>query len=999
MDSPAVRAQVERRPRRRLERALIVSVGAVLVVGALLWALPEIIRRVALDQIPRHTDRAVAIEDIDLNVFTGRVRITNLRLAERQGAQAFVELERLDARLAATALLRSDVRLTEVALVAPSVRVIRTEPGEFNFSDLLQLAAAAWPPAGSDAGPSRWTVTVDRLTISNGAVLARDEAVAPPAEWEIRDLRVDAGDLTTRVGAAPGWGTMQARIDEATLDVTAETLRLAPLAAVVTVALDGFELRRLGPYIARGGSPYRLKGGRLGMALTATVDHVGEELAKAALSGTVNVEREAVARTEQDDPFLDIARVDVTVKEADAITRSLTVGSVAIEGAALRARRDARGVIDLMDMFRTNGPAALAPGAGAPAPPVPRRLFPVLGALAPGFEQILVERVTLGPSTVTWVDEAVTPTTTLALTGMQATLTDLTWPSRGPAILALSTGLPGGGTFRAQGPVVPQPFDADLAFTMRNAPVQPYQAYIPIRGQLRGRYSGDGRHRIALRDGRMVLASKGNGWAEGVEIRVPGASRPAISVERMDLVGIDFDWPTHARVARASFRRPRVEIVREADRSFDVAKLFTAPDVPGAEREARASPQPAALPRTERRKGLLETMRLDFEEIRVEDGFVRFLDRTTQPAFSKDLSRLTVAVDDLSNRPDERARLAVQSIVGGDSTLDVQGELGAIGSPAFVDLVGELGSLQLASFNPYAEAAIGWMIKQGELQYKVRFVLDGDALQATNEFVLGQLQVAPAGGADQIKQRIGLPLDYIVALAKDGNGEIRATVPVAGSISDPTFDMRATIAASIRKAVANLVQAPFRTISRLVRRGNARIERGDGGIEVPTVDPVTFAAGSSVIAPDMEQHLLRVADVLRRSPFVNLALAPAPGAADVEALRPQALAARLRAFQEERGLPDGPGVVATYFAERFPNVKPPATAEEQLALLREREPAPEHLLADLARRRVDVARERLVSVEGIPAERLEIGEPRPDPAPLPADAAGRVEFAVVAGGE
>ncbi len=145
--------------RRLLERALGVGFGVVLVVGALLWALPEIVRRVALDQIPRRTGRAVAIEDIDLNVFTRRLRIKNLRLAERQGTQGFVELERLEIRLAATALLRSEVRLAELTLVAPSVRVIRTGPGEFNFSDLLS-------PARSDTAPSRWTVTVDRLTIS-----------------------------------------------------------------------------------------------------------------------------------------------------------------------------------------------------------------------------------------------------------------------------------------------------------------------------------------------------------------------------------------------------------------------------------------------------------------------------------------------------------------------------------------------------------------------------------------------------------------------------------------------------------------------------------------------------------------------------------------------------------------------------------------------------------------------------------------------------------------
>jgi hypothetical protein len=382
-------------------------------------------------------------------------------------------------------------------------------------------------------------------------------------------------------------------------------------------------------------------------------------------------------------------------------------------------------------------------------------------------------------------------------------------------------------------------------------------------------------------------------------------------------------------------------------------------------------------------------MRFELEEIHVEDGFVRFLDRTTQPAFSKDLSRLTVRVDDLGNRPGERARLAAQSIVGGDSTLDVRGELGAIGSPASVDLVGELGGLEIASLNPYAEAATGWVFKQGDLQYKLRFTLDGDALEATNDLVLGQLQVAPAGGTDVVQQRLGLPLRLIVALAKDGRGEIRTTVPVTGSIRDPRFSFRETLWTSIRRAVANLVRSPFRAISRPFRAGDT--------VEVPEVEPVTFAAGSSVLAPDMEEHLLRVADVLRRAPFVNLTLAPAPSLADVEALQGQALTARLRAFQQERGLPEGPGVLTSYFAEQLPGVAPPPTVAQQLAMLREREPVPDALLGDLARRRTDVTRERLVAVEGIPADRLELGESRPDAAPLPADNAGRVELTVVAG--
>lgn len=107
--------------------------------------------------------------------------------------------------------------------------------------------------------------------------------------------------------------------------------------------------------------------------------------------------------------------------------------------------------------------------------------------------------------------------------------------------------------------------------------------------------------------------------------------------------------------------------------------------------------------------------------------------------------------------------------------------------------------------------------------------------------------------------------------------------------------------------------------------------------------------------------------------------------------------AKLPAYQAEHGLSNGSGVVAAYFAERFPQTQLPATVEKQLALLREGEPTPQGPLSDLSRRRVDATRERLTSVEGIPAERFAIGAPKSDAATP--EGGGRVEIAVIAGDE
>ena len=317
---------------------------------------------------------------------------------------------------------------------------------------------------------------------------------------------------------------------------------------------------------------------------------------------------------------------------------------------------------------------------------------------------------------------------------------------------------------------------------------------------------------------------------------------------------------------------------------------------------------------------------------RIEDGVIRFLDRTTVPAFSQDLSRLEMTLTGCGNRPDRRAKLTLQSVVGGDGALDIRGEINAIGAPAFVDLVGELRSFKLPSVDPYMAANIGWIIKKGELQYKVRFKLDGDQLSADNEVVVGQLQVAPAGGGDEVKRRIGLPLGLIVALIKDQKGDIRATVPVTGPVNDPKFSLRDAIWTAVKNVLVNVVTAPFKAIGRLFSGG------GGDTVEEPKVDAVTFAAGSAVLSPAMEDHLLRVADFLRGSPFVNLTLTSAPSRADADAIRTEAVTARVRDFQKEQGLTDTDAALAAYYKARLPDVPLPPTVDEQVALLREREP-------------------------------------------------------------
>src|SRR5947207_14084935 len=178
------------------------AVLVVLLVTALLVALPEIVRRVAIDQLMTRTGRAVSLERVELNLFTGRFALAKFRLAQRGSKDPALDLDGLEVRVSLPSLVTKHVRVHSLSLTAPRVRAARLTATEFDFSDLLALI----PPADPNAKPSGRTVTIERLAVKGGDLIARDAVTA--TEWKLEGLTVDGAGLSTR-GGPPGTLTVR----------------------------------------------------------------------------------------------------------------------------------------------------------------------------------------------------------------------------------------------------------------------------------------------------------------------------------------------------------------------------------------------------------------------------------------------------------------------------------------------------------------------------------------------------------------------------------------------------------------------------------------------------------------------------------------------------------------------------------------------------------------------------------------------------------------------
>ena len=365
-------------PRPRLRTvAIAAAVLVVVVVGALLLALPEIVRRVAVSQLTQMTGRAVALERVELNPFTGWVALRRFRLAQRGSNDPAFELEGAEVRVRVLSLLSSHARVTSLALTTPRLRVARLTPTEFDFSDLLALI----PPPDPKAPPSSRTVTIERVTLTGGDIVARDDVTR--TTWKLEGFGVDGAGLSTR-GGPPGRVTVRARLNGTPVSFDVGAVDLVKGAALARVTVDGFDVAQVVPFVpvGLGVTP---AAGRLSAALDIKAEKA-TPVPKVAVAGTARVDGLTVVRGGGATPPADEARivsvgsVAVTIKDAEPLARVITLDTIAIDGVDLRVTRLADGRIDLLDLANAT-PATAVPAPAGPA--VAAKPEPVVATPAP----------------------------------------------------------------------------------------------------------------------------------------------------------------------------------------------------------------------------------------------------------------------------------------------------------------------------------------------------------------------------------------------------------------------------------------------------------------------------------------------------------------------------------------------------------------------------------------------------------------------------------------
>ncbi|GLQ87634.1 DUF748 domain-containing protein [Dyella flagellata] len=159
---------------RRLRITSLVIVIALALFGLFgFFIAPGIIKSQLEKQLTAQLQRPVAIGAIHFNPYTIRLTVDKLHIGERDGASSFVDLDQLVVNASWSSLFHLAPVLDQLTLQHPQIRIVRSGPKTFNFSDILERFESK--PADPNAAPTRFAIS--NISIHNGDISFDDKVL------------------------------------------------------------------------------------------------------------------------------------------------------------------------------------------------------------------------------------------------------------------------------------------------------------------------------------------------------------------------------------------------------------------------------------------------------------------------------------------------------------------------------------------------------------------------------------------------------------------------------------------------------------------------------------------------------------------------------------------------------------------------------------------------------------------------------------------------------
>jgi hypothetical protein len=817
-------------------RIILISGVLALVVAYTLFGffgVPRLLRAQSTEFVAREYGRKLELGNVRFNPFTLVLEVSGLSFPDTEG-QPLVGCREIMVDLNVSSVFRLRPSFAAIELTGPFTNVVLRKDATLNLMDLARPFASPPDPAAPADKPLK--LSIERLRVSAGRIDFEDRARPSVFRTRLAPIAFELRDFATTGEAGNTYALRAASVDDERFAWNGSFVT-TPFTSTGKFEIANLRATTLWSYL-RDALPFELTSGMINL-------QGGYEFA--ARDSGLKLDVHDVTATDlslhaPDQPADDVklAKIQVSNTRFDLRQRRVDVGRLILSGAALRARRDGQGRVNLLALLGDE--AATAPDRpGTPAVEV----GPPWVVSAPD--------IAIEAARVEVADALVQPAAVFKLAPIDVKVSGYTNAPGTQVQVDAAMGIDGNAKLAAKGQVALDTPALAVHVDVSGFDLASLQPYLGTWTQMtlsRGTLN-------AALDLRRSATSAFD-LAGSVEVAklhtIDNALRQEfITWDRLRVSGIEYSsQPALLKIATVAANAPYARLIIAPDRSINVSKVLSAPggSMPAPIQTVKGQGAEEVAPRATAPPAL----RVSIGAVRIVNGAANFADFWIQPNYAVNLQGMNGSILGLSSDPRSRARVKFEGKVDRYAPATIDGDINLLSAALYTDLKVSFKGVEMTSVTPYSGRFAGYKIEKGKLSIDVAYLVENRTLTARQRFVIDQFEL---GERVESEDAVHLPLKLAVALLKDRNGVIDIDLPMTGSLDDPQFRMGPLIWKAFVGLLSKAATAPFKLLGGLF----------GGGEEMNVIE---FEAGGAALDAAASEKIVSITRALTERPALQL---------------------------------------------------------------------------------------------------------------------------------
>jgi uncharacterized protein involved in outer membrane biogenesis len=890
---------------------------------------------------------------------SGNLSLQELVLDEL-GDVPLLRLPQFDVSVEAYDVFNNKATIKAIKAQGLELHLTRGRDGNFNLLSLIRSSSQP-APTGPKAESTPFEYRIDEIVVDTSKLHFTDESPQRPYTTRLDNLHVGVKGLTNETGKK---ANVELSFQSAAKEQFnhAGTLQLTPLLAEGDIKIEGLQPAAFHPYY-QNAIAAEIKEGFLDFSthysFEAKADQADVKLAD--LNATLRALRFELPGTPE--PLWRIASLAVKNAMVDVAKKSIVIEALEGRDGSGYLQREPDGAFSYGRLVRSTEPAGKAADKKEEA----------------GWN-LETKQIVLDRFRINFDDRAAATPTKVSLSELSVRGENFSNAKNHRGKLRIRGKINNSGMLTLAGTAGANPVNSNFMVEAREIELLPFQSYLTKGLNLSltaGRIGTKGKLTFDGGAGTAKLNYAGSLQIADFRSVEKNGAQELLKWKSLNLDGIHFALdPMQLRIDEINLDDFYSRLILGADGKINLQNLTTeAKEKPDAEVQT-SQPQASVQSAPPANGG---QNRINIDKINLRGGNINFSDFFVKPNYSANLTGVQGSISALT--PESPGDLDLLAKLDNSAPVEIRGKINPLAKDLYLDIVADAKEIELNPFSPYSVKYVGYGIERGKLSFNVKYKLEARKLTADNKIILNQLTF---GERVESPGATKLPVLLAVALLKDRNGVIDVDLPISGSLDDPQFSVGGIVLRIIINIITKAVTAPFTLLAAAF---------GGGAQELSYIE---FDYGQTNLTQATEARIKTLATAMNNRPALKIEIiGRVDPVNDIEGLKRSAVERKLKTQKMKDLVRQGSApksleevriekseyekyLKAVYGAETFSKPRnviglaKDLPASEMESLIIKNIEITEDDLRELANRRAQAVRERLLAAGELSADRLSV---------------------------